>query len=97
AASLIILTMQRLHQRDLSGILIEKGYPALVIPAFSTEPKAYLIGPNTETYFRPAGEWLQPQRDKPEDMQAKQRDIGSRVWAAQYQQNPPCASDLVSR
>jgi len=36
--SLIIVTMQRLHMNDLSGILIESGWPKLVLPAIATEP-----------------------------------------------------------
>ncbi len=40
---LIILAMQRLHVNDLSGILIEKGWPSLVIPARAIEPDDYSI------------------------------------------------------
>src|SRR5262249_9711375 len=79
--SLFIVTMQRLHQRDLSGILIEKGWLSLVLPAIATETRAYLVGKNAP-YGRNAGEWLPHQRDKTEDMQAKQRDMGSRVWGS---------------
>src|SRR5881227_1340099 len=37
ADSIVILTMQRLHEKDLSGILIEKGWPNLAISAVATE------------------------------------------------------------
>jgi predicted phage terminase large subunit-like protein len=94
ADSLVIVTMQRLHQRDLSGVLIEKGWPSLVIPAIGTESQTYLIG-NDETYTRPAGELLQPQRDSREAFESIKRDIGSRLWAAQYQQNPTPADGNV--
>ena len=77
AESLVIVTMQRLHQLDLSGILIEKGWPLLVLPAIATETQTYTISEN-ETYTRPAGEVLQPQRDDPQKMQAKQQELGSR-------------------
>jgi hypothetical protein len=79
ADSIAIVTMQRLHQKDLSGILIEKGWPHLAIPAVATETRTYAIAKD-ETYTRPAGELLQPQRDTPEEYKAKEREIGSRLW-----------------
>jgi hypothetical protein len=79
--------MQRLHQLDLSGILIEKGWPSLVLPAIATETQTYTLSED-ETYTRPPGELLQPQRDDSQKTQAKQHEVGSRLWAGQYQQNP---------
>jgi hypothetical protein len=93
--SLVIVTMQRLHQKDLSGILIEKGWPSLVIPAIATETQTYVVAKD-ETYRRPAGELLQPQRDTPEALELKRRELGSRTWAAQYQQNPtPAEGNMI--
>jgi predicted phage terminase large subunit-like protein len=93
--SLVIVTMQRLHQNDLSGILIEKGWPSLVIPAIATETQTYVIG-RDETYARSAGELLQSQRDSREAIESKIREIGSRLWAAQYQQNPtPAEGNMI--
>jgi predicted phage terminase large subunit-like protein len=79
--------MQRLHINDLSGILIEGGWDKLVFPAIATEPEAYTLA-QAEVYNRPAEELLQPLRDKKETFEEIRRDIGSRVFAAQYQQNP---------
>jgi hypothetical protein len=42
----------------------------------------------TEVYHRPAGQLLQPERDSPEAIDELKCEIGSRVFAAQYQQNP---------
>ena len=93
--SLVIVTMQRLHQKDLSGILIEKGRSRLAIPAIAIEPQNYAIGKD-ETYTRAAGELLQPERDTLEGYETKQREIGSRLWAAQYQQNPtPAEGNII--
>jgi predicted phage terminase large subunit-like protein len=90
--SIVILTMQRLAQLDLSGILIEKGWPSLVLPAVATETRTYVTGEG-ETYTRRIGEPLQPQRDDPE---AKKAEVGSRVWAAQHQQNPtPAEGNMI--
>ncbi len=85
--SLICIAMQRLHVDDLAGILIEGRWPSLVLPAIATEPGDYAIGPD-EVYHRPAEELLQPNRDSFEALEELRREIGSRVFAAQYQQNP---------
>ena len=95
ASSLIILTMQRLHAKDLSGILIEAGWPSLVLPAIATEAADYCIAED-EVYHRPVGELLQPNRDSIEKIKSLQQLVGSRVFAAQYQQNPlPPEGNLI--
>jgi predicted phage terminase large subunit-like protein len=85
--SLVIVTMQRLHVDDLSGILIEQGWPNLAIPAIAPEPAEYVIS-ESEVYRRPAGQLLQPARDSMEAIEDLKGQMGSRVFAAQYQQNP---------
>jgi len=87
AKSLVCLAMQRLHVDDPSGILIEQGWPSLVLPAIAVEAADYATGED-EVYHRPVGELLQPQRDSLEDIDELKREISSRVFAAQYQQNP---------
>ena len=95
--ALTIVVQQRLHQRDLSGLLIEKGWPCLAIPAIATETESYLIGKD-EFYERKAGELLQPKRQTIEALEEKRREVGSRVWAAQYQQNPtPAEGNQIQR
>jgi hypothetical protein len=44
--SLVCIAMQRLHVDDLAGILIEQGWPKLVLPAIATEAADYLTGPD---------------------------------------------------
>lgn len=85
--SLIVVTMQRLHVDDLSGILIEQGWPSLAIPAIATEPADYIVD-RGETYHRPVGQLLQPNRDSAEAMEELRQQVGSRIFAAQFQQNP---------
>ena len=87
AQSLVIVTMQRLHVADLAGILIERGWPELVLPAIATEDADYFLGED-EPYHRPAGELLHPGRDSKEALDRLKEEVGSRVFAAQYQQNP---------
>jgi predicted phage terminase large subunit-like protein len=85
--SLIVVTMQRLHVADLSGILIEQGWPRLAIPAIATEPADYVVGPD-EVFHRPMGQLLQPDRDSAEAIEELKQEVGSRIFAAQFQQNP---------
>jgi predicted phage terminase large subunit-like protein len=85
--SLIIVTMQRLHVDDLAGVLIEQGWPNLVLPAIAVEDTDYVIAED-EIYHRVAGELLQPGRDSQETLDGLRQEHGSRVFAAQYQQNP---------
>jgi predicted phage terminase large subunit-like protein len=95
--ALIIVVQQRLHQDDLSGILIEKGWPCLAIPAIATETENYLIGKD-EFYERKTGEVLQSKRQTIEALEEKRQEVGSHVWAAQYQQNPtPPEGNLIKR
>lgn len=91
----IIVTMQRLHPDDLSGVLIGRGWPALVIPAIATEPVTYVLGPD-EFYHRPIGEALQPDRVSVEDLNKLKDEIGSRIFVAQFQQDPePLEGNLI--
>jgi predicted phage terminase large subunit-like protein len=87
AKSLVLVTMQRLHTNDLSGNLIERGWPRLVIPATATEDADYVVAEG-EFYHRPARQLLQPDRDRAEALEEIRREVGSRIFAAQYQQNP---------
>jgi len=85
--SLVLVAMQRLHVDDLSGVLIERGWPKLVIPAIAAEATDYHLSDN-EVYHRPVDELLQPERDSHDALDELKRDLGSRIFAAQYQQNP---------
>ena len=95
AESLICIAMQRLHVDDLSGILIEEGWPKLVLPAIAIEAADHRIGED-EVYHRPAGQLLQPKRDSFEAIEELKIAVGSRVFAAQYQQNPtPADGNMI--
>jgi predicted phage terminase large subunit-like protein len=85
--SLVIVTQQRLHTNDLSGTLLDQGWPSLIIPAVAIEAENYAVAEG-EVYHRPSGELLQPERDSPEVIEEIKRNVGSRIFAAQYQQNP---------
>jgi hypothetical protein len=61
--------------------------PSLIIPAVAIKGADYAVA-DAEAYHRPAGELLQPKRDSAEALNEMKIQIGSRLFAAQYQQNP---------
>src|SRR5262249_50603101 len=86
--SVVIVTMQRLHVNDLSGVLIDSGWAKLVLPAIANgQPDSIRV--EGEIYIRAIGQLLKPVRDTIENFEEIKRDLESRVFAAQYQQNPP--------
>jgi predicted phage terminase large subunit-like protein len=87
AKTLMLVVQQRLHTNDLSGLLIDHGWPSLVMPAIATEAQDYAIA-DGEVYYRPAKELLQPDWDSLGELETTKAEIGSRNFAAQYQQNP---------
>ena len=50
AKTLMLVVQQRLHTNDLSGTLIERGWPKLVMPAIATEPQDYTIADDEEHF-----------------------------------------------
>jgi predicted phage terminase large subunit-like protein len=83
----VIVVMQRLHADDLSGHLIEKGWPKLVLPAIATKRTRHVLG-EKKYYTRWVDEVLQKRRDKLETLNQLRADHGSHMFAAQYQQDP---------
>jgi predicted phage terminase large subunit-like protein len=95
AKTLMLAVQQRLHTNDLSGTLIEHGWASLVMPAIATEAQDYAIA-ESEVYHRPAKELLQPDWDSRDELEKIKIEIGSRNFAAQYQQNPtPSEGNLI--
>lgn len=95
--SCIIVVMQRVHAYDLSGMLMDKGWPRLVIPAIAVQRHRYARG-GGKFYNRRKGELLQPNRDRVQDYDDLKLQHGSRMFAAQYQQDPtPPEGNLVLR
>ena len=93
-----VIVMQRCHQRDLSGHLLEKGgWEHLCLPAErEEESRATSIGwsdPRTEQ-----GELLWPERFGPEEIESLKRSLGSYAAAGQLQQRPsPAGGGILKR
>jgi predicted phage terminase large subunit-like protein len=91
----IICVMQRLHQFDLAGLMIESGqWQHLKLAAIASEDE---IVPLTRGQFhhRRAGEVLHPSRESREVLDEQRQTMGSELFNAQYQQDPVPAGGLV--
>ncbi len=83
----IVLVMQRLHPQDLAGNLLEKGgWEQLSLPAIADVPTTYSFG--KIKYARESGEVLCGTRESPALYEHLKIEMGSHVFAAQYQQQP---------
>jgi predicted phage terminase large subunit-like protein len=98
ADGVIIVVMQRVHLNDLSGYLMESGgWEVLSLPAIAEQDEAIAIGED-EFHTRRAGEALHPELEPLESLKQLQRQIGSDIFAAQYQQSPvPPGGAMIRR
>lgn len=88
--SAIVIIMQRLHEEDISGVVIDNsmGYVHLCLPM---EYDPVRGAPNAIGYEDPrveAGELLDPVRFSASVVKDLKRDLGSFGYAGQYQQEP---------
>lgn len=84
----IICVMQRLHQYDLVGTLIETGkFRHLSLPAIAQTDEVIQLM-RGRRLVRRAGDVLHPERESLEVLEGIKAEMGSRAFAAQYQQNP---------
>lgn len=88
--SAIIVVMQRLHERDLSGQILARdlGYEHLMLPMeFEADRKCYTsIG--FEDPRKKDGDLLFPERFSKESVERSRRTLGSYAFAGQHQQRP---------
>lgn len=88
ARGAIAVVMQRVHEDDLSGHLLQKGnWQHLRIPAIATEPAHILIG-DEKGHKRQVGDLLEPNRMSAAHLDEARLTLGSRQFQAQYQQDP---------
>ncbi|MGZ9111343.1 MAG: phage terminase large subunit [Rhodoplanes sp.] len=95
---IVIVVMQRVHLNDLSGYLIESGdWTVLSLPAIAEQDEVIAIGED-QFHRRRAGEALHPELESLASLRNLQRQIGSDVFAAQYQQCPvPPGGAMIRR
>ena len=92
----ILVIMQRVHENDLAGHLLEKdGWKSLKLPAIATEREKIQIGPN-KFHIRKRGDVLHHEREDLELLDRIKANMGSFAFAAQYQQDPvPAEGNMI--
>ncbi len=96
----IVIVMQRLHENDLVGHVLDKDeWEVVTLPAIATESGAYRLSDVPgDLYHRPAGEVLHEAREPRGVLESIRRMQGSLLFATQYQQEPlPEAGNIVKR
>jgi len=99
---IIVIVMQRLHQDDLVGNLLESGeqWEVLSLPAIAQREEEYPIESpiGNRMFRRKAGEALHPERDSLETYEKVRKEVGEFVFQSQYQQDPmPLEGGLIKR
>lgn len=96
ATGAIVVVMQRLHQDDLAGTLLETGgWDQLSLPAIAIENELIPLG-RGKCKHRWEGEILHPARESREVLLDLKRAMGSVDFEAQYQQQPvPVTGNII--
>ena len=91
----IVVIMQRLHEKDLTGHLLEQGgWAHLKIPAIAEQSTVMDVG--AVHRVREPGDLLHPEREGHDELEKTQLALGSYGFAGQYQQNPvPCEGGMI--
>jgi predicted phage terminase large subunit-like protein len=94
----IVAVMQRLHEEDLAGHLLQmEGWDHLVLAAIAVEEHTIPLG-HGKMQIRKAGDLIHPERENRETLERIRAEIGSLQFSAQYQQQPvPVEGNLIRR
>ncbi len=95
----VIIVMQRLHDDDLSGHIIQSGadYTLLNLPAIAEMDQWFDLG-DGRIVGRNKGEALFPEREPLELLHQIRAEVGTHNYEAHYQQNPvPLTGGLIQR
>jgi predicted phage terminase large subunit-like protein len=87
----IILVMQRLHQQDLVGeVLDREPWEVLALPAIAQQNELFEFDTafGKRRFVRKTGEALHPERDSIETYQKIRETLGEYNFQSQYQQDP---------
>jgi predicted phage terminase large subunit-like protein len=99
-ASVIIVVMQRLHEEDVSGVILDKGlgYEHLMLPAEYEPDRRCVTSIGFEDYRTELGEVLFPQRFPIEVLERDKKVMGPYAYAGQMQQRPsPAGGGIIRR
>jgi phage terminase large subunit-like protein len=92
----VVMVMQRLHEDDLAGRLLEKGgWEHLKIAAIAEQEERITVG-RRRIHKRTAGSVIDSRRETLEDLERLRQSMGELFFSAQYQQQPiPLAGNLI--
>jgi phage terminase large subunit-like protein len=90
ARSAIVVVMQRLHEADISGVIMEymPDYCLLVLPMEYESSRHCETSIGFSDWRRSEGELLFPARWGRQEVENLKRDMDKFAWAGQYQQRP---------
>jgi predicted phage terminase large subunit-like protein len=94
----IVVVMQRLHEHDLAGHLLEQGgWYHLDLPAIAIDDADIPVGYG-QWFARKAGHVLHEALENKDVLDRIKAEIGSLMFSAQYQQRPiPIEGNLIKR
>ena len=98
--SAIIVIMQRLHEQDVSGIILEKdlGYDHIMLPMRFDPGRAFPTLLGTEDQRTEEGQLLFPDRFPEDVVERDERVMGPYATAGQFQQSPePRGGGIIKR
>jgi predicted phage terminase large subunit-like protein len=97
-AARIVVVMQRVHEEDLVGYLLEQGgFEVLNLPAIAQSNSSHELGEG-QIYERRQGELLHPTHEPAEVLRELKKNMGSYAFSAQYQQSPiPPGGRIIKR
>ena len=86
----IIVIMQRLHEKDLTGHLLEKelGYTHVKIPSIAEERERIVFPVSGRVLEREQGDFMHPERDGKTELDQAKKDLGPYGFSGQHQQDP---------
>jgi predicted phage terminase large subunit-like protein len=99
---IIIIVMQRLHQDDLVGHVLDRGedWDVLTFPAIAEEDERYVVNGllGQSIYDRKVGDVLDPKRESLQTLLNIKRVMGEYHFDSQYQQSPsPIGGAMIKK
>jgi predicted phage terminase large subunit-like protein len=95
----IVIIMQRLHEDDLVGhVLQQEGWDVVSFPAIAEVDERHVVDTpfGRKTFVRLVGEPLHPERESLQTLERTRTTIGVYNFAGQYQQTPaPAGGGMV--
>ena len=94
----IVVVMQRLHEDDLAGHLLNQGgWNHLDLPSIAVEESKIALT-RGRTVHRKVGDVLHPERESKDTLERIRTESGSLKFSAHYQQRPvPLEGNLIRR